>query len=222
MSQAEITANAQTATAAQIKAALLDVHTALPGIIINFDPDTRTATVQPAIQRVFIDRNGQPIPTNLPPLVDVLVNFSGGGDYELTFPVRNGNHCLLCFSERCIDSWFVTGQPAPPDDYRQHDLSDAFAFVGFAPLGSKEPVWMGGTEIKGVNSSIRMSDTQIEQRLGSDYLRLSAGKLETNCVIHAPNVITPIVNVNTHVHPAKPPTVLGEVSGMPVPSGGGA
>lgn len=80
---------------------------------------------------------------------------------------------------------------------------------------------MGGTEIKGVNSSIRMSDTQIEQRLGSDYLRLSAGKLETNCVIHAPNVITPSVNVNTHVHPAKPPTVLGEVSGAPVPSGGG-
>ena len=185
MSKDEITASPQTAADAQIRAALLDVHTASPGIIISFDPDTRTATVQPAIQRVFLHPDsGEQTPTNLPPCVDVPVYFPSGGGFELTFPVTAGDHCLLVFAERCIDSWAATGEPAPPDDYRQHDLSDAFALVGVWPQGARPAVWMGGAELRG----------------GSDYLRLSTGKLETNCVIHAPNVITPSVNVNTHVH----------------------
>lgn len=185
MSQAEITADAQTATAAQIKAALLDVHTALPGIIINFDPDTRTATVQPAIKRFFLHpETGEQVPTNLPPCVDVPVYFPSGGGFELTFPVTAGDHCLLIFAERCIDAWFATGKPSEPDDYRQHDLSDAFALVGVWPTGARPAVWMGGAELRG----------------GGDYLRMSAGKIDTNCVIHAPNVITPNANLNMHKH----------------------
>jgi len=193
MSREEITADGQTATGAQIKSALLDVHTALPGIIISFDPDTRTATVQPAIQRVFLSpESGEQAPTNLPPCVDVPVYFPSGGGFELTFPVAAGDHCLLIFAERCIDSWFVAGQPAPPDDYRQHDLSDAFALVGVWPQGARPAVWMGGAEL----------------RSDADYLRLSAGRLDTNCVIYAPNVITPTVNVNNHRHGG------GTISGM--------
>lgn len=198
MSQFEITATPESATNDQIKAALLDVHTALPGIIIDFDPDARTATVQPAIQRVFVDRDGEQKPMNLPPCVDVPVYFPCGGGFELTFPVTKGDHCLLAFSERCIDSWFANGSIEPPDDYRQHDLSDAFAFVGFSPLGKKGPVWMDGVELKS----------------NDDYLRMSPGKLETSCVIYAPNVITPTVNVNQHIHGGG--TIQGKTGG-PLP-----
>lgn len=197
MSQTEITATPESATDDQIKAALLDVHTSLPGIIIDFDPSTRTATVQPAIQRVFVERNGEPKPMNLPPCVDVPVYFPAGGGFEMTFPVAAGDHCLLAFSERCIDNWFASGGVEPPDDYRQHDLSDAFAFVGFSPQGSKQPVWMGGFELKSQ----------------SDYLRMSAGRIDTNCVIYAPNVITDSVNMNQHIHDGG--TIQGK-TGRPV------
>lgn len=67
---------------------------------------------------------------------------------------------------------------------------------------------------------LRLTAAGVEMRDKSgNYLRLTDGKVETNCVIHAPNLITPIVNTNTHVHPAKPPTTTGEVSGSPVPQG---
>lgn len=195
MSQSEITATPESATDDQIKSAMMDVHTAMPGIIIDFDPKSRTATVQPAIQRVFVAEDGEQKPTNLPPCVDVPVYFPSGGGFELTFPVKEGDHCLLVFAERCIDNWFANGSVEPPDDYRQHDLSDAFAFVGFSPLATKQPVWMDGVELKS----------------NDDYLRMSPGKLETSCVIHAPNIITPSVNLNSHIHTGG--TMSGKTGG---------
>ena len=44
-----------------------------------------------------------------------------------------GDHCLLIFCDFCIDGWFDTGQPVLPPSPRMHDLSDAFAIVGFRP-----------------------------------------------------------------------------------------
>ena len=37
---------------------LKDLHTNMPGIIESFDPITQTASIQPAIKRVFITREG--------------------------------------------------------------------------------------------------------------------------------------------------------------------
>ena len=52
---------------AQIESKLMDVHTALPAIIISFDADTRTVTAQPTVQRVFSEGEGLEGATNLPP-----------------------------------------------------------------------------------------------------------------------------------------------------------
>lgn len=180
----DMTATPESATKAQIRESLLDTHTAMPGIIQSFDPQTRTATVQPAIASVFVGDDGSDQPTPLPLCVDVPVYFPSGGGFELTFPVVAGDHCLLIFAERCIDGWFAGAGVVPPQDYRQHDLSDAFALVGVWPQGARPAVWMGGAELSS----------------GADYLRLSSGKIETNCVIHAPNVITPTVDLNAHQH----------------------
>lgn len=67
---------------------------------------------------------------------------------------------------------------------------------------------------------LRLTAAGVEMRdKAGNYLRLADGKIESNCVIYAPNLITPIVNTNIHAHPAKPPTAPGEVSGSPVPQG---
>ncbi len=105
---------------------MLDVHTCLPGIIEEFNPELQTATVTPAIKRILV--KGEELV--LPPCVDVPVYFMGSADFFITFKVSRGDGCLLLFSERCIDGWFETGQPSPPLDYRLHDLSDAFALIG--------------------------------------------------------------------------------------------
>ena len=100
---------------------------ALPGRVEAFDPATQTASVQPLIRERF--RGG--VFTSLPLLRDVPVFFPGGRDRAMTFPVSPGDECLLIFSDACIDGWFETGEMADPSSVRRHDLSDAFAFVGF-------------------------------------------------------------------------------------------
>lgn len=110
----------------QIESRMRDVHTCLPGVIVSFDPDKQTAQVQPGIQRIFIASG----PVNLPLCLDVPVAFPGGGDFFLTFPVQAGDECILIFSERAIDYWYLNGGQQLPYEYRLHDLSDAIAMVG--------------------------------------------------------------------------------------------
>lgn len=112
---------------AHIDAALRELHTCMPGIIKSFDPVTQTASVQPVFKTVFV---GEPEPFDLPLCVDVPVVFQEGGDFVLTFPVREGDECLLHFSERAIDFWWDRGGVQLPSEVRFHDLSDGFAQVG--------------------------------------------------------------------------------------------
>lgn len=110
----------------RIDGRLKNVHTALPGSILQFNPITQTAQVQPSIRRIFIDQGS----VSLPICVDCPVIFPGGGDFFLTFPIKPGDECLLVFSERCIDNWFLQGGIQDPAEYRMHDLSDGFVLVG--------------------------------------------------------------------------------------------
>lgn len=118
---------------AAIDSALKNLHTCLPGIVQSFDPVNQTAEVQPALQRIFSELGA----VNLPLCVDVPVVFPGGGNFHFTFPIKPGDECILVFSERCIDGWAIDGTIGEPEDYRTHDLSDAFAFVGVNSVAKK-------------------------------------------------------------------------------------
>lgn len=122
----QLAATPEAAFEAQIEGRLKQLHTMLPGIVQSFNPATQTASVQPAIKRIFTEQGA----VNLPLCVDVPVEFPGGGDFFLTFPVKAGDECILVFSERCIDNWFQQGGTQEPAEYRLHDLSDAVALVG--------------------------------------------------------------------------------------------
>jgi Phage protein Gp138 N-terminal domain len=149
-----------------VSSMLKEVHTCLPGIISSFNSDSQTVEAQPTIQRVFKESGA----VNLPLCVDIPVVFPGGGDFFLTFPVKPGDHCLLIFSERCIDKWALDGEIGPPEDFRSHDLSDAFAFVGVNPVSSALPSFNNGSaELRN-----RSGSTKLE--LGDDGFKLT-GKL---------------------------------------------
>ena len=68
---------------------------------------------------------------NYPVLSDVPVFFPGSRDSAITWPVSAGDECLLVFADSAIDGWFESGEAEAPASERRHDLSDAFAFVGF-------------------------------------------------------------------------------------------
>lgn len=171
----EISATEFSDTKAQINNSMMDLHTSMPAIVISFDAKTRTVTAQPAIQRVFSDGEGISGAVNLPPCVDVPVIFPSGGGYEITFPVKEGDECLLIFSERCIDRWFSTGEPSEPSDYRHHDLSDAFAIVGVKSLPASTEVDLTAMKIGNAEHKISINDEGVVVNIGKDN-KITAGK----------------------------------------------
>lgn len=122
--------------------------TALPGIIISFDPDAMTAQVQPGIKAVVMQPSGPAQSVALPVLPDVPVVFPGGGGCTLTFPVQAGDECLVVFAARCIDGWWSLGGVQPPLDARRHDLSDGFALVGVRSKPRAFPVPLTGAQLR--------------------------------------------------------------------------
>jgi len=136
-------ANLSTTIRTGIENKLKDLHTAMPGIIETFDPDTQLATVQPAIRRIFKSVDDESIetltPTDLSILINVPVVYPGGGGFHLTFPVTKGDECLLVFCERSYDRWYNFGGVQDPGARRFHALSDATAFVGLTSKPNSIP-----------------------------------------------------------------------------------
>lgn len=114
-----------------------------PGTISSFNAAKQTAEVNVTFQRVVYNKpqDGPALQTapqiyTIPLLVDVPVMILSGGNACLTMPIVAGDPCLLCFSDRDIDTWFSTNTSAPPPSSRMHNLSDAFAIVGFRNLAN--------------------------------------------------------------------------------------
>lgn len=114
---------------------LMNVHIAFPAKVIKYDYTVKKAQLQPMIDKKFTDGTVQPMPI----LNDVPVIFPVAGGASLTFPVNEGDTCLVVCCERCIDTWVETGQQAPPPDPRKWDLSDAVAIVGLTPFNVENP-----------------------------------------------------------------------------------
>lgn len=109
---------------------LNNVHTALPGAIVSYDYTTQKATVQPLLNKYWTDGTFSP----LPELPNVPIIFPRAGGASLTFPVVEGDTCLLLFTERSIDQWLYSGGQVSTADSRKFDLSDAVAIMGLTPF----------------------------------------------------------------------------------------
>ena len=162
------------------------INTAIPGVIVSFDPETRLAEVNPAImQKTFID--GATGYEQLPTIISVpcYFPFSSISGFSLTFPVKTGDSCLLIFSQRCIDNWLENGGIQLPEDglgSRHHDITDAFALVGFTSLVDEIPTFnMNGIELRNRDASIHMlvTDSKVEVKAGTSILTMNSDGIAT-------------------------------------------
>jgi hypothetical protein len=108
---------------------LNNVHTAMPGIIVDYDSETNKATIQPALNKNYTTG---PLP--LPILENVPVMFQRSDSFTFHFPIKEGDYVLLIFVERSIDLWKAVGGQVTPNDKRKFDLSDAIAIPGLMPF----------------------------------------------------------------------------------------
>jgi phage baseplate assembly protein gpV len=119
------------------------IWTGLPCVVTAFPAASGISKMmldcQPQIAaRVLNSATGKFETIQLPPLVDVPIQWPGGGGVTLTFPIKPGDECWVVFGSRCIDSWWqqgpgtaeATGDIVPPPDQRMHSLSDGVAYVG--------------------------------------------------------------------------------------------
>lgn len=101
-----------------------EIHTTLPGVIVEYDG--KFATVRPTLDKQLA--NGDVLAA--PKIVRVPVCWPcadmNGAKAFLTMPLKAGDPVKLSFCERALEDW-LGGQDGPPGDPRQFDLSDAFA-----------------------------------------------------------------------------------------------
>lgn len=142
------------------------IHTAMPGSIIDFDAATMTATVQLAIQGVQTKLDGTRQNITIAPLQHVPVFFTGAGGHTLTFPVAAGDECLVVFSERNIDAWYQHGGVQPPMDWRMHDINDGIALVG--SRSQPNVLGSGGSGSNSGGSSAPQTSTKTVQLRSND------------------------------------------------------
>jgi hypothetical protein len=148
MDRRERFSDPQTALLAALQGWQAGLWSALPGIVESFDPDKHTVSIQPAIQARVRAADGSESWVSLPLLVDVPVQFPGGGGFILTFPIVKGNEALVVFSSRCIDSWYQSGGVQNQAELRMHDLSDGFALPGIRSLPHVIPGGVNTTRVQ--------------------------------------------------------------------------
>ena len=124
-----------------------NVHTAMPGIVESYDPVSRRARVQPAIDILLADGSvtSRPIITGVPVLWPMT------GMFSLTAPLASGDNVLLIISERGLERWKIEHGKSPPGT-GVFALRDCMAIPGLGPLGSHTPthridVTAGGIDI---------------------------------------------------------------------------
>ena len=200
------------ANAAQIEAAVLDVHTSGPGIVVSFDRGKQTATVRPVAHKFFRGQGFKP----LPDLMDVPVQFPGGGGFVLTFPVAAGDEGILIFAERAIDAWHASGKAGPPHEFRAHSLSDACLVVGVRSLPRAVQSFNGGgVELRSLDGKtvIGIEDGNVKVSAATGDIELASGgsgNIKLNVVGPTSQLVTGVLTGATICPFTKaPPSAAG-------------
>lgn len=150
-----------------INSRLTLVWTALPGIIQKFDPAALTCEVQPAIKGRVTTEKGIEL-VDMPLLLDCPVVFPRGGNCSLTFPLKQGDECLVVFASRGIDFWWQLGGVQPPPEARMHDLSDGFVIPG--PYSQPQKI-----------GNVSTSAVQLRSDDGAAYVELNPSSHNVKC-----------------------------------------
>lgn len=162
--------------------------TTMPGIVLSFNAVAMTASVQIAIQAKKQLDDGTWVDIAISNLVDCPVVFPSGGGFTLTFPVSEGDECLVFIASRCIDNWWYLGPganhaPRPQAEMRMHDLSDGFILVG--PRSQPR-----------VLSGVSTTTTQLRSDDGAMYVELAGSHVMNIVAPGGLNITAPTVTIN--------------------------
>ncbi len=118
----------------RIDRALRRLRVMFPGIVVDYDAATRTASIQPALMESAPGETGDDITKPLPILHDVPVAMLGSGTTRIKFPIAKGDPIMLVFANASIARWKLGGGLVDPADARHHNINDAVAWPGLTDI----------------------------------------------------------------------------------------
>ena len=113
-----------------------------PARIVEFFPETQTATVQICAETLFSTAASLSGLKVREPIEGVPVHTVGGGGWHMTHPIKTGDTCIISFSQVGYDHWLyedkdtagtLAGLPKPQLKRQFHE-DDGFCTVGFNTL----------------------------------------------------------------------------------------
>ena len=141
------------------KAVVRDIHTALPGKIVSFAPETCTASVRPSGK--FVTADGAALEYPLITDVPMTYPFSEGADAGTVFPIKSGDSCLIIVSEVELDQWRTGAESDAP---LRFDLTSAMAVPALMSAGRaaiRKAVEENAVVVKAQGAEIVVSDGEV-------------------------------------------------------------
>jgi hypothetical protein len=193
-----------------------DIWTSIPARVITFDPALGTVDVQPVAQI--------PVPTadgweyrDPPAIPKVLVCFPGGGIFDLTFPLSQGDVGMLHFSTFDTSHWDIEGIPGlEPENVSRHAYQSCYWVPRLKPMAEPrspaEAFERQAAAILGISGGTQIQVKELEillNRMAVDYVALAS---KVDGVIAA---MRTYINAHTHTAPggggttSSPITPLG-------------
>lgn len=124
------------------------------GIVQEFYPDDLTVQVQIAGKKqVGLNPDGTQIVREYAPIYAKVCYCNP----FITYPIKQGDECILLFADREIESWFINGDINPETHPRMHDLTDAVALFGIRSIPNMIQILNDCLHLFFGNSSIELT-----------------------------------------------------------------
>ena len=144
-----------------IKKVGFNLRCCVPGIIQSYNSIHNTATIQPAIREEIVNEDNTVQYMNLPLLVNVPILFQSCGLGSIKFLLKQGDECLVFFSDLSYDNFWKSGNVQNPIEVRRHDLSDGLAIPCVISQPNTKSFTGTGIEITCGSSKIEIEPTGI-------------------------------------------------------------
>ncbi|MCK9435581.1 MAG: hypothetical protein M0Q12_00065 [Synergistaceae bacterium] len=105
----------------EIKSYLMELHTSLPGEIVQYDASKKIARVKAHFKTTLPNGSTE----SLAELVNVPVKFPQTHGFIFEWALIHGDLVEISCSEQSLDTWIQQGSEVDTLDTRRHDLSDA-------------------------------------------------------------------------------------------------
>ena len=160
-----------------------NVHTVNVGIVRSYDPNTKRASVQPALRTMAFSTDDPPKLEAIDkrPILNVPVMWPGGGGITMLHPLAEGDAVLLLFSERGLDAFKQTMKELADPELRFFEMKDAVAWPWFGTFGITPASDDGATiQTEDGRTYIEVSPTRVRVRHGVQDVTITDAGLDAD------------------------------------------